>query len=78
MNVDPSFMSLRDWADITGSEIERRFRAIMPLIEPMGDWRDWARIVIDVPGLAEQNPPRPDAYDDFVGWARAFNSAVRL
>lgn len=77
MIVDPSFMSPRDWADIVGSEIERSKRAIIGRMERVEDWQTWARLIVDVPAIAADNPPRPEDYEEFIDWARAFNNAVR-
>lgn len=70
-------MSPREWTDIVGGEIERRFRGIIPRIESDLEWRDWARAVVDLPGVAALSPARPETSETFEEWARAFNNVVR-
>lgn len=76
MTIEPRFISPREWTDIVGAEIERRFRAIIPRMEKGFGWRDWARVVVDMPEISTLSPPRPEEHETFEDWARVFNNAV--
>jgi hypothetical protein len=45
------------------------------LIDPE-DWRLWARNLIQYPQISAFNPPDPEQFEDWRGWAERFNQTV--
>lgn len=76
--VEPVLMTFGYWSATVGDMLERRFRGIIrPLISDTEKWKSWADIVTSHPEITRLCPPRPDGYDNWQSWARAFNTAVR-
>lgn len=76
--VDPWQFTATEWTDIVGYELENAFRGIIrPVLTNGEDWRNWADLIIDNPGIREASPPRPEGYETWQDWAREFNIAVR-
>lgn len=69
--IDPRGLSLMDWADST-----------VPVLDPYGvtarlerpeEWREWARVITDIPAVRAQNPPDPSLFADWREWAEELN-----
>ena len=50
----------------------------IPILHDPGAWRAWASVVVNLPALAALNAPRPEGFETWQDWGRAFNVAVRL
>lgn len=71
MILSPVGMSFYDWASQVSYALNRFGPAPMP-----SEWRQWASDIVQLPGLADKLPPRPDRYADWYTWAMEFNLAV--
>lgn len=76
MTIDPRDMSVKEWCDYMVLELDV-FGAAPILLDP-DKWKDWARVVIEFPGVSKFGPPRPESFDDWRQWAIRFNQAVTL
>lgn len=76
MNIDPRGVTLTQWANFT-TPLLAPF-GISPILITEEAWRPWARSVIQLPGIAQQRPPDPEAFLDWREWAFRFNQAVAL
>lgn len=74
--VDVRFMEVVDW---TGRQtVLLAPYGTPPILRDPGAWKDWARVVIGFPAVAALNPPRPEIFEDWRSWGRAFNVVLRL
>ena len=71
--IDPRGMQPRDWCDRMVLELDRL--GTIPVMVPGFDWREWAKAVVQVPRIANLQPPNPLVFE-FEEWAIYFNDAV--
>ena len=50
----------------------------IPKLLTEDEWRGWAAAVINLPALSALNAPRPEVYESWQDWGRAFNLVARL
>jgi hypothetical protein len=72
--IDPYGWEVVEWVD-----------RMTPSLEPFGDvpellaegeWRDWARSIIQNTQIARCQPPDPGLFNDWREWACRFNQTV--
>jgi hypothetical protein len=76
MIIDPRPLSLTDWCDVMTFVLQKALTP--PILLDPDHWKEWARVVIQSPGIAKFHPPRPDNYEDWKEWAIRFIQVVRL
>ena len=73
--IDTRFSDPVSWANATTILISK-FGFIPKLTDPT-KWQAWAGFVVNVPGIAALNAPRPEGFSDWQDWAKQFNQQVR-
>jgi len=68
------FDGFEDWAEQASLTLAR-FGAV-PTIISHKDWRNWATQLLQLPGIAQQNPPAPNSYGHWRAWVADFNMVV--
>lgn len=68
------FDSFEEWAEEASLALSK-FGSV-PTIISHKDWRHWATQLLQLPGVAQQNPPGPNVYGHWRAWAADFNMVV--
>jgi hypothetical protein len=76
MIIDPRDLEVGDWTDYMGDELSGYVTP--PRLDDPEQWKAWALVVVQAPGIAVSNPPDPRAFDDWREWAMRFQQAVTL
>jgi hypothetical protein len=72
--INPTRMRPTEWADRMALGLWQ-FGPV-PRMSRDEDWKEWARAVLTLPGVADQQPPNPDQFENFEEWATYFTDAV--
>lgn len=73
--TDPRDMWPTEWAS-QNMQILQQY-GVIPILHDDDDWREWALIVIQLPGIAAQYPPDPRGME-WVDWSERFSQSVEV
>lgn len=72
--INPYNTPQQEWFDKTSGILGSLVTP--PVLADPDLWKDWARVVVQFPPIAECVPPNPDQYEKWWEWATRFNEAV--
>ncbi len=76
MIIDPRHLEIIEWTDYMADELLGI--SSPPRLDDPEQWKAWALIVVQAPGIAKSNPPDPRHFDDWRDWAMRFQQTVTL
>lgn len=68
------FSDFEDWAENASLTLSKYGN--VPSIISAKAWREWAAALLQLPGVANQNPPSPYPYGQWRLWVSDFNRVV--
>lgn len=70
--IDPRGMTVLDWTDSMAPVLDRY--GVTARLDDPTQWREWGRLICDIPAVRAQAPPEPEMFDDWMMWAMEFDS----